>query len=1062
VWVCCGPWFTLPARADASLLSVAGVDSLLTIGELEAADSLAVAWAAAASPTAAAAADGLQIAGKLNGKLRFEAAVAVLAAVEPGDASTLPDTLRGEILHALAKALLNLRRPEEALPRLDGALDARRRARGDDHPDVAGTLAFRAIAEHQMGNEVDAEADFRESLRIYEQTLGPDHGYTIWALNAYASFLQSRNRLEEAKAAYAEVLRHREGQADLDTAWTLNNLGGLSFSTTDFAAAERYYARAHAIRERELGPEHPYTAASLIGLANARFFQGDYLPARSLLEEGVRALSDLPGDTWRPELIAALNALALAYYWTGEPERALPVYEDGLALLRAQPRPDPARECHLLAGIAWCDQRLGRQQEAEAVHDEIVTLAEASFGADTPTAALTRIDRAQCLAEGQRLNEAVRDFGEAVDVLRREGSAYAYGWSLADYGDILLRAGHPRAAFAAFSSADSALMGVLWEDHPRMAQIQAGLARCRLAEGDYDGARSYAFAALDRSRHHFLESLPYLSEWHAVRYRASSASLVGLLVALTAKDAGGSTTDDIRAWEALADSRCRILDEVMVRNTLRASSDSVVTGAWTRFDGARRRLANLYCRSGDLAEAGVLEALAAAAEQREEAEREWAAATADSSPESPEPLSFVSVAAGLSPGQALVSYARYVPAAAVDRGSPAYVGWVTVAGADHPVRIELGPAEAIESAATAWHEHMMIALANLRLDPDGTMAAYRSVGDRVRTLIWDPLVPALGQVREILVVPAGSLHLVSLAALPEGADRFLQDTGIEFRYLDAEEDVIRSPGSREGSGLLALGDPEFSPPETAVPAAPALDDQNWILRSLERDCDTPLRADPPRLPGTAREVAAIEELWAPSGEVALVLTGPQATERELVRDAPGKRVIHLATHGFFPEASCSRTATPDPGGADWLSDMNALLRSGLLLAEDPHDPGRDGFLTAEEAAGLDLAGVDLVVLSGCGTGLGTVRDGEGVFGLRRSFRIAGARNLLFSLWPLPDQLTQDWMQMFYTAYLSPQSDLGKAETTASSELLEQLRSEGRTPHPVLWAGPVLSGTTRAR
>src|SRR5205085_2273393 len=124
--------------------------------------------------------------------------------------------------------------------------------------------------------------------------------------------------------------------------------------------------------------------------------------------------------------------------------------------------------------------------------------------------------------------------------------------------------------------------------------------------------------------------------------------------------------------------------------------------------------------------------------------------------------------------------------------------------------------------------------------------------------------------------------------------------------------------------------------------------------------------------------------------------GPEALE-EVLKALPAPRILHLATHGFFLDHEPQALAAAEDGaGAGWargrLKHMdNPLLRSGIVLAGantigDKEAPARveDGWVTAEEIALLNLHGTELVVLSACQTGLGDVKSGEGVFGLRRA------------------------------------------------------------------------------
>jgi CHAT domain-containing protein len=137
---------------------------------------------------------------------------------------------------------------------------------------------------------------------------------------------------------------------------------------------------------------------------------------------------------------------------------------------------------------------------------------------------------------------------------------------------------------------------------------------------------------------------------------------------------------------------------------------------------------------------------------------------------------------------------------------------------------------------------------------------------------------------------------------------------------------------------------------------------------------------------------------------------------------------------------------------------NPLLRSGLALAgaNTAQQGGtlppeaEDGLLTAEDVTGLDLLDTDLVVLSACETGLGEVHVGEGVFGLRRSFVIAGAKTLVMSLWKVPDEQTQELMVDFYQRLLN-------GESRADALRQAQLTLKAKYHHPYYWGAFICQG-----
>jgi CHAT domain-containing protein len=191
--------------------------------------------------------------------------------------------------------------------------------------------------------------------------------------------------------------------------------------------------------------------------------------------------------------------------------------------------------------------------------------------------------------------------------------------------------------------------------------------------------------------------------------------------------------------------------------------------------------------------------------------------------------------------------------------------------------------------------------------------------------------------------------------------------------------------------------------------------------------------------------------------------GDRALEEEVKR-VHSPRILHLATHGFYYPPPAADQGLPSGRSAEsrLRASADALLRSGLVLAganaPAPPDDSRaeDGWLTAEEAALLDLRGTELVVLSACESGLGDIRAGEGVYGLRRAFMYAGARSLVSSLFEVPDQETRELMRGFYKNLRAGKSKLA-ALHDAQHALLRARRAKIGAAHPFFWASFGLIG-----
>jgi hypothetical protein len=273
------------------------------------------------------------------------------------------------------------------------------------------------------------------------------------------------------------------------------------------------------------------------------------------------------------------------------------------------------------------------------------------------------------------------------------------------------------------------------------------------------------------------------------------------------------------------------------------------------------------------------------------------------------------------------------------------------------------------------------------------------------------------------------------------------------------------------------------------------------------------------LPGTAGEATFVGSSFRQTHEQGTVseLRGAAATESAFRRSAPGKRYVHLATHGFFDTpvplvplpvlAARMVGAATLPGVAGpwlalsalvattqgenaraaealltWMSGVHPGLLSGIALAganrgaeaSAGSPQGDDGILTALEVAEMDLQSAELVVLSACDTGLSVPAGGEGLFGLQRAFQVAGARAVVASLWKVDDEITQQLMSRFYANLwekrLPPlealrQAQLSILNSAAGASKQRGPGSEKAVPadasvaraHPRLWAAWVLSG-----
>jgi CHAT domain-containing protein len=434
------------------------------------------------------------------------------------------------------------------------------------------------------------------------------------------------------------------------------------------------------------------------------------------------------------------------------------------------------------------------------------------------------------------------------------------------------------------------------------------------------------------------------------------------------------------------------------------------------------------------------------------------------------PVTLAAVRAAIPLDAALIEFAVYRPfdpKASEDRkayGEPRYVAYVLRRQGE--VRwIDVGAAKEIEARIDSWRQALG--------DPQ-----HKDVQELARAVdekVMRPVRELLGDSTQLLVSPDGELNLIPFAALVDEDGRYLVQR-FAFTYLTSGRDLLRIKVARESrSKPLIVANPLFGEPSSQLLAKVNTTTKPYTpsgrRRSITNAVDLSDVYFAP-LEGTATEARAIEKLFPE----AQLLTGAQATKTAL-KQAAAPRLLHIATHGFFlsaksepgadrgpqrgspagvvvatgPSANSAQTTTRRPNPPSQIA--NPLLRSGLAFAgANLRTAGDDGILTALEASGLNLWGTKLVVLSACDTGLGEVRNGDGVYGLRRAFVLAGAESLVMSLWPISDYTTRELMTGYYK---NLKQGMGRGEALRQVQL--DMLKHNRKLHPFYWANFIQSG-----
>lgn len=297
-------------------------------------------------------------------------------------------------------------------------------------------------------------------------------------------------------------------------------------------------------------------------------------------------------------------------------------------------------------------------------------------------------------------------------------------------------------------------------------------------------------------------------------------------------------------------------------------------------------------------------------------------------------------------------------------------------------------------------------------------------------IFWEPIETKLSGKKKVYVSPDGVYNQISLLTLkdPKTNKYLIEKENIVL--VGNTKDVLKlksgATASRAKTAFL-LGYPNYG--------------SNDIIASL---------------PGTKTEVENVAKILKAAGYTNKVVMQNEASE-EAVKAAQAE-VVHIATHGFFLADLSEVEADKVLGVETSSAKKNPLLRSGLMLAncESVFDEtgekatANNGILTAYEAMNLSLEKTDLVVMSACETGLGDIKSGEGVYGLQRSFLVAGAKSVIMSLWEVSDDATMELMTAFYKNYAA-------SGNKQEAFLAAQKQIKTKYKEPFFWGAFVLIG-----
>jgi CHAT domain-containing protein/tetratricopeptide (TPR) repeat protein len=766
---------------------------------------------------------------------------------------------------------------------------------------------------------------------------------------------------------------------------------------------------------------------ALFGLAHIDARTGRYALAAEHFDAGMALLSGADDAAARAD---AQYAFAVTLAMSGDHEHAAEVAEALLEAELALPVPRPWDLALIRLLLATELTETGRPEAAPALFEQVSADLDQRLPAGHHLHALVAVNHGNALLALERLPAARAQYQRAL-ALHPDNGAPERVFPLAGLGTVALWQNDTASARRYFDSIVPAIEAALGEHSGSAQFVRTGQAAALWADGEIDAAFELAVANERRRQALLAGVVPAFAERQALALKEWLQPDYEWVVAMAARAPNPERVE--LAWSLLMAARGEVTATVAHRRaSARAGADPALEELWQAWRRSNQALAEAVV--ADLAQPGndELPALREAADRAERALARTVAALARARAE--QGAGIDAVAQALPPRSALVAlvYLRHGEPAAFDRSLRPQRFARRVAFVLEPGRaprlVDLGPAAPVEASARAWHRALR--------DPAMAVQRVDRLGTDVRRRVLEPLALAPDLTR-LFVLADGALARVNLAALPDPAGGYLVEHGPAVHHLEHELDLVGvGPDDGAPARLLLVG----------LPGDGA---------TVQRDSGCAQGFAP--LPHVARELDGIQRLWSEQGDgrASRRLQGDQAGREQVVAALPGGGVLHFATHALAFEAGCrpDQRAVAISDDADGDEALPALVLAGQAGAGV-------GLLTADEIAAMDLAGTQWAVLSACETGLGVEQSGEGVFGLRRAFRIAGARTVIMSLWPVQDAATADWMQRLYGARLGAGDSTLAAVAQAQRGLLAARRTGGQSVHPYYWASFIAAGAWR--
>ena len=895
-----------------------------------------------------------------------------------------------------------------------------------------------------------AEIFYIKAKEIRKTILGDGNKDYASCLCNLATLYKKMGQYENAISLAVECKDITEATVSKDHpmyAYSVNNLAGLYSKVGGYEKAEPLYIQSKALYKKQYGEDHSYYATSLNNLGLLYSKMGLYQKAEPYILKSKKIRKKVHGDEDR-RYASSLNNVSSLYLRMGQYEKAEPLALQSVTLQKkiyGEEHPYYANSLNTLAVIY---KEMGQYEKAESRYKQAIEIRKETIGESHPRYAISLGNLGLLYKTMKQFGKAEPHYIQAHEIISKElGKEHPdFAKSLNNLAGLYMAMGNYKKAQPLYSKSKLIRKAKFGVEHPDYVESLTNLARLHQHMDQYDQAEELILESNGLSQKLLTTAFNFLSEKEKMNYHQRRIKSTNLLKSIGLRVGSSQLSTEIYNT-MLFEKSLHLNSSIQTRNFIQAQDDDTAKQHFDELIANKKKLYKEY-KKPKAKQTGI-DSLENAIEVLE---KKLAKASAFFRREQGvNKLKVQNIVDKLLEGEVAIEFTHFKKT----KDSLIYYAACLLDKSGKVNFIPLCLQEELKNKLQLNKSDNTSFINNLYGYSEKGNAGVSSAN--LYDVIWQPLESNLEGVNKIYYSPSGLLNRLNLNALAIDNEKVIADN-YQLEALMSTRSIAIEDEYNESNNAYTIGGVDYGSKEPVnkihVKATDVSEDQLAF-----RGMDASLRGGSwDKLKWTKTETENINELLEDHSFKVTYKTKKQATEADFKRlgtDAPSPRILHLATHGFFfPDAVDKSNKA---GKSSFQMSKHPLLRSGLVLAGGNHvwqgkdiPPGNeDGILTAYEISNMNLSNTELVVLSACETGLGDIQGSEGVYGLQRSFKMAGVKYLIMSLWHVPDRTTSVFMTRFYENYLENKMSIRDAFNKTQLEMKERFKE----PHS--WAGFVL-------